>query len=199
MGRPGPVAALYVDLDRLKAINDHLGHAAGDMVIRACAQRLGAKVGHDALIARVGGDEFVVIPNRAMSAEAAEALAHTLQDPMCDPVRIGGELITRTVSIGVAVGMPGVDTSDDLLRRADQAALAVKRKGGNAVAVCNHGVSMLGASRNGSALHSLAGIDSDALLLHICPKSTCAPVKYWRSKRCRAGSSRLGGCCRWMR
>jgi diguanylate cyclase (GGDEF)-like protein len=170
MGRPGPVAALYIDLDRLKTVNDHLGHAAGDMVIRACAQRLGAKVGHDALIARVGGDEFVVIPKGTMSAEGAEDLAHTLQTTMCDPVRIGGELVTRTLSIGVAMGMPGNDAGDDLLHRADQAALAVKRKGGNAVAVFNHGVSMQGASRNGSAHHSPAGIDSDALVLQYLPE-----------------------------
>ena len=168
MGQPGPVAALYIDLDRLKTINDHLGHAAGDMVIRACAQRLGAKAGHDAMIARVGGDEFVVIPKGTMSAEGAEDLAHTLQTAMCAPVRIGGDLVTRTLSIGVAVGMPGVDAGDDLLRRADQAALAVKRKGGNAVAVFNHGVPMLGASRNGSALHSPA--DSDALVLQYLPE-----------------------------
>ena len=170
MGRPGPVAALYIDLDRLKTINDHLGHAAGDVVIRACAQRLAAKAGHDALIARVGGDEFVVIPKGTMSAEGAEDLAHTLQTTMCDPVRIGGDLVTRTLSIGVSVGMPGVDAGDDLLRRADQAALAVKRKGGNAVAVFNHGVPMQGASRNGSALHSPTGIDSDALVLQYLPE-----------------------------
>lgn len=148
VGRPGPVAALYIDLDRLKTINDHLGHAAGDVVIRTCAQRLSAKVSRHGKIARVGGDEFVVIPNRAMSAEAAEALAHTLRTAMCNPVCVGGELITRTVSIGVAVGMPGVDTSDDLLRRADHAALVVKRKGGNAVAVFNRDISLPGASRN---------------------------------------------------
>ncbi len=170
MGRSGPVAALYIDLDRLKTINDRLGHAAGDMVIRACAQRLGAKAGHDAMIARVGGDEFVVIPKGTMSAEGAEDLAHTLQTAMCAPVRIGGDLVTRTLSIGVAVGMPGVDTAEDLLHRADQAALAVKRKGGNAVAVFNHGVPMPGASRNGSALHSPAGIDSDALRLQYLPE-----------------------------
>jgi diguanylate cyclase len=170
VGRPGPVAALYIDLDRLKTINDQLGHAAGDVIIRACAQRLAAKAGHDALIARVGGDEFVVIPNRAMSAEAAEALAHTLQTTMCAPVRIGGERITRTVSIGVALGIPGVDTSHDLLRRADHAALAVKRTGGNAVAVFNHDISMQGATRNNGELHSHGGIDSDALLLQYLPE-----------------------------
>lgn len=170
VGRPGPVAALYVDLDRLKAINDHFGHAAGDVIIRACAQRLTAKAGRDALIARVGGDEFVVIPNRAMSAEAAEGLARTLQSTMCEPVRIGGQRITSTVSIGLAVGMPGVDACDDLLRRADHAALTVKHKGGNAVAVFHHGISMRDASRNDDERHFLGGIDCDALLLQYLPE-----------------------------
>lgn len=169
-GHPGPVAALYIDLDRLKTINDQLGHAAGDMVIRACAQRLAGKVGHDAMIARVGGDEFVVIPEGTMSAKGAEALAHTLQTTMCEPVRVGEDLITRTLSIGVAVGLPGVDAGDNLLHRADQAALAVKRKGGNAVAVFNHGVLTQGASRNGSARQSPAGTDSDALVLQYLPE-----------------------------
>ena len=169
-GHPGPVAALYIDLDRLKTINDQLGHAAGDMVIWACAQRLAAKVGHAAMIARVGGDEFVVIPKGTMSATGAKALAHTLQTTMCDPIRVGEDLITRTLSIGVAVGLPGVDAGDDLLHRADQAALAVKRKGGNAVAVFNHGVSMQGASRNGSAHHSATGTDSDSLVLQYLPE-----------------------------
>jgi len=164
MGRPGPVAALYIDLDRLKTINDHLGHAAGDVVIRSCARRLAAKVGHEALIARVGGDEFVVIPNQAMPADAAETMACTVQTVVREPVRIGGELVTRTASIGVAVGMPGVDTTDDLLRRADHAALAVKRNGGNAVAVCDRETSVQTGSRDARELDFPDGIDSDAVL-----------------------------------
>jgi diguanylate cyclase len=169
VGQPGPVAALYVDLDRLKTINDHLGHAGGDMVIRTCAQRLSAYIGHDALIARVGGDEFVVIPKRAMPVEAAEALAHTLKNVMRNPVRVGGELITCTVSIGVAAGMPGVDTSDDLLHRADHAALTVKRKGGDAVAACHQDASRQGTYRSDSELFP-AGIDSRSLLLRYQPE-----------------------------
>jgi diguanylate cyclase len=164
VGRLGPVALLYLDLDRLKTINDHLGHAAGDVVIRTCAQRLGAEVGEEAVVARVGGDEFVVIPHQAMSAEAAETMGHTLQTAMRDPIRVGGELITRTFSIGVAVGMPGVDTTDDLLRRADHAALAVKRNGGNAVAVCDRDTSTQTGSRDARELDFPDGIDSDAVL-----------------------------------
>jgi diguanylate cyclase (GGDEF)-like protein len=170
VGQPGPVAALYIDLDRVKTINDHFGHTAGDVVIRTCAQRLRAKAGHEAFVARVGGDEFVVIPKEAMSADGAKGLAHRLQTTMYDPIQIGGELVTRTVSIGVAVGTPGVDTADDLLRWADQAALSVKRKGGDAVAKFNHDISLRDASRNDDERRFLRDIDSDALLLQYQPE-----------------------------
>lgn len=167
-GRPGPVAALYIDLDRLKSVNDHLGHDAGDVVIRTCAQRLRAKAGQHAMIARVGGDEFVVVPHDSMSVEDAERFAHTLRTAMCSPIPVAGERVTRTVSIGVAVGMPGIDTSDDLLRRADHVALAVKRKGGNAVVA--HDVSMSGASRSERETGFLGGINSEALQLRYQPE-----------------------------
>jgi predicted signal transduction protein with EAL and GGDEF domain len=61
-GKPGPVAVLYLDLDRLKPINDYLGHTAGDWFIRVFAQRIQACAGSQAMIARLGGDEFVVVP-----------------------------------------------------------------------------------------------------------------------------------------
>lgn len=157
-GQSGPIAALYIDMDRLKSINDHLGHTAGDEVIQACAERLMATAGKHAMIARVGGDEFVVVPRLAMSAGAAEALGRRLQIAACRPVRAGGRLVTRTVSIGVAVGMPGVDTGPDLLRRADQAALAVKHKGGNAVA-CEHDPSIQEASKQEIELDAAGAVE----------------------------------------
>lgn len=137
-GGPGPVAALYIDLDRLKTVNDQLGHAAGDVVIRTCAQRLRDFAGTRAMVARVGGDEFVVIPRTPMSCDTANAFAWQLRAAVRGPVRVGREVVNPTVSIGVAVGMPGIDIGEDLLHRADHAALAVKREGGDAAAVCDH-------------------------------------------------------------
>jgi diguanylate cyclase (GGDEF)-like protein len=113
---------LYIDVDRLKSINDYLGHSAGDWFIRVFAQRLCVKVGRLAMIARIGGDEFVVVPNQPMSAHDAESFARQLQTMMQDGVLIGGELVNRTTSIGVAVGIPGHDSASDLLRQADQGA-----------------------------------------------------------------------------
>lgn len=110
LGQPGPVAALFLDLDRLKAINDYLGHAAGDQFIHVFAQRIGDALVGESLIARLGGDEFVLIPASPMSADAAQPLAERLRDQLKDHVAIGGEVLTRTVSIGVASGTPGQHT-----------------------------------------------------------------------------------------
>ena len=97
------------------------------------------------MTARLGGDEFVVVPDRAMSIEAAEAFAQRLRTKLCDRLAIGGHLITRTVSIGVAAGIPGRDNSTDLLDRADEAVLAAKRAGGNQVAVSTDDISLKNA------------------------------------------------------
>src|SRR5882762_8740319 len=107
VGQPGPVSALFFDLDRLKAINDYLGHTAGDWFIRVLADRLREGAEGPNLIARLGGDEFVVVPAVPMDADTAEALACRLQSILCERVAIDGETLTRSVSIGVAFGAPG--------------------------------------------------------------------------------------------
>ncbi len=169
-GRSGPVAVLYLDLDRLKSINDYFGHNAGDFYLRAFADRLRASMGGLSLIGRHGGDEFLVIPDRAMSTETAESLAHRLQTTLRSRLKIGDDVITPSVSIGVAVGSPGLDSIEDLLRRADGAVLTAKRAGGNQVAVSSDAISRNSVFRNDVELHLQAGIDSDALLLHYLPE-----------------------------
>ena len=168
-GSPGPVALFYLDLDRLKPINDYLGHAAGDWFIRVFAQRLRVCAGQS-MIARLGGDEFVVIPGQSMSTETAESFARRLGAMLRERLAMGGHMITRTVSIGLAVGMPGRDDSTDLLRRADQAVLTAKREGGNRVAVSTDDMSLKSAFRNDIELHLRGDIDSEALLLHYLPE-----------------------------
>jgi diguanylate cyclase len=169
-GRPGPVAVLYLDLDRLKSINDYFGHTAGDQYLRVFAERLQASVGGLAVIGRHGGDEFLVIPERAMPTASAESLAHRLQTTLHDTLKIGDDVITPSVSIGVAVGVPGHDSAADLLRRADGAVLTAKRAGGNQVALCTDDMSVKSAFRNDIELHLRGDIGSDALLLHYLPE-----------------------------
>jgi diguanylate cyclase (GGDEF)-like protein len=169
-GRPGPVATLFFDLDRLKAINDYLGHTAGDQFIRVMSERLIAGTEGKHLIARLGGDEYVVVPAGPTDAEAAEALAHKLHGMLVERVMIGSELLARTVSIGVALGTPGLDTTSDLLRKADQAVLTAKNSGGNRVAVFSGEMSLTSEFRNDIELHLRGVIESDALVLHYLPE-----------------------------
>lgn len=169
-GQPGPVTALFFDLDRLKAINDYLGHSAGDSFIRVFAQRLTEGVDAKTVIARLGGDEFVVVPADPISADKAEALAYQLQDSLRRRVWIDGERLKRAVSVGVASGIPGSDTSSDLLRRADQAVLSAKSAGGDRVAVFTTAMSLETAYRNDIELHLQDVIENGALLLNYLPE-----------------------------
>jgi diguanylate cyclase (GGDEF)-like protein len=169
-GEQGPVSALFFDLDRLKAINDYLGHTAGDWFIRVLAERLREGVDGPTLIARLGGDEFVVVPAAPMDAETAEALAYRLQSTLRERVAIDGEMLTRTVSIGVALGVPGRDTTSDLLRRADQAVLTAKNSGGNKVAVFSDQMSLDSEFRNDIELHLQSVIENGLLMLHYLPE-----------------------------
>ena len=120
---------MFFDLDRLKAINDYLGHTAGDWFIRVLAERLrrGAEVPN--LIARLGGDEFVVVPADPMDADTAEELAYRLQSTLRERVSIDGEMLTRTVSIGVALGSRDNTTRRTCCVGPDQAVLAAEAPG----------------------------------------------------------------------
>ena len=169
-GQPGPVSVLFFDLDRLKAINDYLGHTAGDWFIRVLADRLKHSAEGPSLIARLGGDEFVVVPAPPMDVDAAEALAYRLQFSLSERVPIDGEMLTRTVSIGVALGTPGRDTTSDLLRRADQAVLTAKSSGGNKIAVFSDEMSLDSEFRNDIELHLHSVIEKGALVLHYLPE-----------------------------
>lgn len=169
-GRPGPVTALYLDLDRLKTINDYLGHNVGDWFIRVIAERLQRGIDDAGVIARLGGDEFVVIPSAPMAAAEAEKLANRLLTIVGERVPVDGEMLTRTVSIGVAVGTPGRDSTSDLLRRADQAVLEAKAAGGNQVAVFSDEMSLRTDYRNDIELHLREVIENGALFLQYLPE-----------------------------
>jgi diguanylate cyclase (GGDEF)-like protein len=171
-GEPGPVSALLLDLDRLKVINDHLGHHVGDRFIKAFVELLREAVDIPAVIARFGGDEFIVVPTAEMEIEAAEAFANRLQSRLHTKVVVDGELLARTVSIGVAAGEPGRDRASDLLRRADEATSAAKSSGGSRVAPYNREMSRKYALRDDIELHLEETIDSDndALVLRYLPE-----------------------------
>jgi diguanylate cyclase (GGDEF)-like protein len=124
-------ALLLLDLDRFKEINDSLGHAVGDWVLREVASRLKANAPEAELVARLGGDEFAVIlhgPAADLAEDLAIRLLHAVGTPL---VREAGQDLTLGVSIGLAAAPDIADSDDELIRRADIALQCAKTSGRN--------------------------------------------------------------------
>jgi diguanylate cyclase (GGDEF)-like protein len=170
-GLPGPVAVLYVDIDRLQVIVDYVGHNAGDRFVTAFAELLREAADVPSVIARFAGDKFVVVPAAPMDVQSAEVLAESLQNRVHHQIVVGDEILSRTVSVGVAVGVPGSDNTPDLLRRADYAVQSAKRDGGDTVAAFSSGMSENYAMRNDIELHLQRALDSDpgTFVMHYLP------------------------------
>ncbi|MET4611313.1 diguanylate cyclase (GGDEF)-like protein [Rhodococcus sp. PvR044] len=136
-GMPGPVAVLFFDLDRLKSLNDFLGHTAGDAFIVEMSDRLRRYVGDRDIVARLGGDEFVIVFGGEVDLAAARVKATDINGIVNEGVRLGSVSVSRGASFGIAVAIPGQCSGADLLWQADHAVLAAKAQGGNAIATFN--------------------------------------------------------------
>jgi two-component system cell cycle response regulator len=126
-----PLALLMVDVDHFKKVNDSYGHAVGDEVLMAVADRLSRHLRSFDTVARWGGEEFVVIMPEA-ETRVAMAVAERLRTKMSEqPVTVRHEVgkLNVTVSIGVAIAGDDITTPDDLLRAADSAMYEAKRQG----------------------------------------------------------------------
>jgi len=123
---------LFIDIDAFKAVNDDFGHAAGDAWLRALSQRIGNTVRSGDTVARMGGDEFLVILDAIHNVEEAEAVAEKIRLAAARPVHTHGEELIATVSIGVTVSNPG-ESADSIISRADAAMYEAKRHGRNQV------------------------------------------------------------------
>jgi len=126
------VAVLFIDLDDLKTINDLYGHAVGDQVISEVATRIAGTARNDDLVARFGGDEFVVLLPSVRTANDARTVAEKMREAANRPITARDTSISTGVSIGVALSRPGADPADTL-RRADAALYRAKRAGRNSV------------------------------------------------------------------
>jgi diguanylate cyclase (GGDEF)-like protein len=123
------VAVLLFDLVGFKHVNDSLGHAAGDEMLRALAPRLLDGVRAGDTVARLGGDEFVVLCESLDGPRAAVQVAERLLRAVREPVRINGREQSVTASIGIALAARADDTPDSLVRDADAAMYRVKDRG----------------------------------------------------------------------
>jgi diguanylate cyclase (GGDEF)-like protein len=123
----GSFALLLIDLDGFKAINDTLGHAAGDQLLKEVAHRLETTVGNRGMAARMGGDEFAVVMDLGATGRDAHMLAVQLIEAGHKPFSIEGQPCEIAFSIGIAVAPGDGDTAEQLLKNADLALYAAKK------------------------------------------------------------------------
>ncbi|WP_262031787.1 GGDEF domain-containing protein [Microvirga sp. Mcv34] len=124
-----PLTVLYLDLDGFKQVNDKLGHAAGDEVLRIVAKRLQHSIRAADVLARLGGDEFAVLLREPASGEIAETVSQRIIAAICAPIRLDRQEVMIGTSIGIFVAKDRELTRDEIMRGADKALYQAKSEG----------------------------------------------------------------------
>ncbi|MBI2776465.1 MAG: EAL domain-containing protein [Chloroflexi bacterium] len=167
-GDPASVSVLLLDVDRFKVINESLGHAAGDRVLREVARRLGPALGPADVAARFGGDEFAILLAPG-DAERATRVAEQVLGEMKAPFELDGRVWFISMSIGVAVGTPGLDSAGDLLREAEVALVQAQTDPTTRIARFDPIRSQEALERVDLEADLRAGIERDELVVHYQP------------------------------
>ncbi len=193
---PTTLAVMTIDLDHFKVINDSLGHEAGDRLLCAVAGRLKQGVRSCDTVARVGGDEFLVVSEPIDGAEEARGLAHRLLDALSRPFSLDGRRLSVTISIGVAVAERSTKTSSELLRDSDAAAYQAKKLGRNRVAIFDDEMRQAAVDRLDVEQGLRAALDGDDIVAHVQPivdAETSWPAAMETLARWRSGDGGLIG------
>ena len=132
-------AVLFMDIDRFKDVNDSRGHEFGDLLLRAVAHRLAKSVRQSDTVARMGGDEFVILLESVRKPEEADTVALKVEQALAKPFNLVNHQVTATVSIGISFYPENGADADTLLRAADYAMYLAKREGGNRHRTCPPG------------------------------------------------------------
>ncbi len=131
-GRAGtPFALHFLDLDRFKSVNDALGHAAGDRMLREVATRITTTLGEDDIVARLGGDEFAILQSGAGSAQEAAQFALRLREVLEQPFTLLGRSVQVSASVGITLHPQDATSPEELLRLSELAMYRAKSEGGN--------------------------------------------------------------------
>jgi diguanylate cyclase (GGDEF)-like protein len=134
------VAVFLLDIDYFKQINDSLGHADGDVLLAAVGQRLLSSVRESDTVARIGGDEFVIVMPEFRTIQDVEWCGHQIIRNTAQPIEISGREVSLTLSVGVSIFPEGGRVAEELLRNADAAMYTVKETGRNSLRVFDEGL-----------------------------------------------------------
>lgn len=162
-------AILFLDLDNFKDINDTLGHDVGDAVIKETALRLKTCIREDDLIARLGGDEFTVCLLDLSSVDDASTVAQKLLDAMSSPFILGEERLYFSFSIGIALYPEHGDSTQELLKHADQAMYHAKFSGRNKFSFFDVSMAQHALNKTEIVKHLRNSMGSDQFSIHYQP------------------------------
>ncbi|MDE1891679.1 MAG: EAL domain-containing protein [Betaproteobacteria bacterium] len=141
------VAILFIDLDGFKPINDLYGHETGDEVLKIISNRLAEQVRPSDTVARLSGDEFVILFEQVDQPSSLSALAERINTVLRRPIETEGRVLFLSASIGIALGNCNTQNADELLRQADTAMYSVKEKGRDSWAFFNENLQKLAQKR----------------------------------------------------
>ncbi|MCG3202833.1 MAG: Chemotaxis response regulator protein-glutamate methylesterase [Gammaproteobacteria bacterium] len=168
--RRSSVALMMIDLDRFKAVNDTLGHQAGDRMLVMVAKRLRSCLRECDKVARLGGDEFTVTLEEVQSPDQAAAIAQKIVEAISRPFLVGGQEFYVTPSIGITLHPLDGDNADALIRNADTAMYRVKAGGRNGFKFFTPAMNELTGERLRMQAALRQAIDRNELVLHYQPK-----------------------------
>ena len=165
-------ALLYLDLDNFKNVNDARGHASGDTLLVEAAARLGAAVRQHDTVARIGGDEFVVLldgldADPVAAARAALTVAEKVRAALAEVVDLGGHAYHVSASIGVALPLRSGTSAHDLLREADTAMYHAKSAGRNGVALFENAMLAAAQDKLRMASELATALENGELAMHL--------------------------------
>jgi diguanylate cyclase (GGDEF)-like protein/PAS domain S-box-containing protein len=170
MQRGSNIAVLFIDLDRFKLVNDSFGHASGDEVLLALAQRFKSAVRAGDAVSRFSGDEFVVLCRNVHDASVAISLATEYSRLLAEPVQLSsGRNVVVTCSVGISFVQKGGQTAQDILQQADVAMFQAKNKGRSRVEVFDESLRAESVARLEIYDDLRHSIDRNELTVHYQP------------------------------